>query len=132
MDSGTQRTSSKAFSEFPSERDGLALEAVIRNTGGRPGKVVVQYYIERLSPSAVSRPLRWLGAFETARIAAGRRLSSRPFFRGDASRIGQAAGTWRPVTIRVTAAQSVHTDGPEIESVTEGPLGTSAHAGVER
>ena len=41
------------------------------NVGTRPGKAVVQAYLERVSPSAVDRPVRWLAGFAAVTAAAG-------------------------------------------------------------
>ena len=43
----------------------------VTNTGQRAGKCVVQLYLERLSPSTVERPRRWLAGFETVHVDAG-------------------------------------------------------------
>jgi beta-glucosidase len=40
------------------------------NTGTRSGKAVLQLYLERLAPSAVDRPVRWLAGFATVVVAA--------------------------------------------------------------
>jgi beta-glucosidase len=39
---------------------------VVRNTGSRPGKQVVQVYLAR-PESSVERPVRWLAGFTTVR-----------------------------------------------------------------
>ena len=53
-------------------RDGsLETAARIRNTGGRAGKAVVQWYLERVTPSLVDRPTRWLAAFEVVTVGSG-------------------------------------------------------------
>jgi beta-glucosidase len=55
-------------------RDGsLETAAYIRNTGGRAGKAVVQWYLERVTPSAVDRPERWLAGFEVVIVEGGER-----------------------------------------------------------
>jgi beta-glucosidase len=55
-------------------RDGsLETAAFIRNTGGRAGKAVVQWYLERVTPSAVDRPERWLAGFEVVTVESGER-----------------------------------------------------------
>lgn len=40
--------------------DGASLQVQVSNTGERPGKAVVQVYAERVSPSEVRYPVRWL------------------------------------------------------------------------
>lgn len=62
--------------ELESMRDDAAVadsvaEVVVRNTGAREGKVVVQLYAERLDDSAIERPAKWLIAFSAQRLAAG-------------------------------------------------------------
>ena len=47
------------------------VSVMVTNTGQRTGKCVVQLYLERLSPSTVERPRRWLAGFETVRVDAG-------------------------------------------------------------
>lgn len=44
---------------------------VVKNTGARPGKAVVQLYAERIGGSVVDRPARWLVGFATASVEAG-------------------------------------------------------------
>lgn len=41
----------------------VAVSFVASNQGLRPGATVAQVYLERLSPSAIDRPQRWLAAF---------------------------------------------------------------------
>lgn len=40
----------------------------VSNAGTRAGKCVVQFYLERVSPSSVDRPVRWLADFEAIRL----------------------------------------------------------------
>jgi beta-glucosidase len=49
----------------------LSTTAWIRNTGERAGKAVVQWYLERVTPSALERPARWLAGFEVVRLDPG-------------------------------------------------------------
>ncbi|MDE3720624.1 glycoside hydrolase family 3 C-terminal domain-containing protein [Nocardiopsis sp. N85] len=53
---------------------GPALRVEITNTGGRPGKEVVQVYAER-PDSRVDRPVRWLVGFRPVRAEAGERTT---------------------------------------------------------
>ena len=58
-------------------RDGsLETAAHIRNTGGRAGKAVVQWYLERVTPSLVDRPERWLAGFEVVTVEQRRDIGS--------------------------------------------------------
>jgi beta-glucosidase len=41
------------------------------NVGARPGKTVVQLYLERVSESSLDRPERWLAGFESVRSGPG-------------------------------------------------------------
>lgn len=50
--------------------DDLLVEVTVRNTGGRPGKQVVQVYASRPG-SLVEHPARWLIAFAPVRVEAG-------------------------------------------------------------
>ncbi|GAA2036690.1 glycoside hydrolase family 3 C-terminal domain-containing protein [Agromyces tropicus] len=43
----------------------------LTNRGDRTGKTVAQVYLERVSPSVVDRPVRWLVGFASATAAAG-------------------------------------------------------------
>jgi len=95
--------------------DGVTLEALVRNTGGRSGKAVVQFYVERASATHVERSARWLGAFETAVVGAGEQvvvstvLPWRTFAHWDDG--------WctEPGLFAITAALSVDAVGPVIE-----------------
>lgn len=42
----------------------------VENLGPRQGKCVVQFYLERVSESAVERPVRWLAAFQAVTLDA--------------------------------------------------------------
>jgi len=95
--------------------EGVDLDVTVRTTGNRAGKVVVQFYLERVSPSTVDRPVLWLAGFETAQTAAGSeatistQISTRRFAHwGD----GWAV---EPGTFRVTAALSVLSAGPSVD-----------------
>lgn len=94
--------------------DGIEVEAVARNTGTRAGKVVVQFYLERTSPSTITRPTRWLGGFETAEIEPGSEvvLSTRIPRR----RFAHWAPGWQlePGDYSITAALSVQSGGPSV------------------
>ncbi len=52
---------------------GETAEAVVEvaNTGDRPGKTVVQLYLERTDPSAVDRPVRWLAGHRAVHAGPG-------------------------------------------------------------
>jgi beta-glucosidase len=50
--------------------DGTTVTAIVRNTGDRPGKQVVQVYLAR-PDSAVERPVRWLAGFTVLRADPG-------------------------------------------------------------
>lgn len=50
--------------------DDLPMEVTVRNTGGRPGKQVVQVYAS-LPGSPIEHPARWLIAFAPVRVEAG-------------------------------------------------------------
>jgi beta-glucosidase len=56
--------------------DGPAVEVVVRNTGGRAGREVVQVYLARPG-SAVERPVRWLAGFAAAQAGPGERVRVR-------------------------------------------------------
>ena len=43
----------------------------LTNSGQRAGKTVVQIYLERVSPSSVDRPVRWLGGFAAVSAQSG-------------------------------------------------------------
>ena len=43
----------------------------LSNSGRRAGKAVVQVYLERVSPSTVDRPVRWLGGYATVSAQPG-------------------------------------------------------------
>ncbi|GAA1056922.1 glycosyl hydrolase [Agromyces luteolus] len=43
----------------------------LTNRGSRTGKTVAQVYLERVSPSEIDRPVRWLAGFAPATAAAG-------------------------------------------------------------
>ncbi|MEO7017059.1 MAG: glycoside hydrolase family 3 C-terminal domain-containing protein [Leifsonia sp.] len=49
--------------------------ATVRNTGSRPGKAVVQFYLERDGDSSVDRPVRWLVGFGTASADPGEQVT---------------------------------------------------------
>ena len=51
--------------------DDAVLRVGLTNRGDRAGKTVAQVYLERSTPSAVDRPVRWLGGFATATAAPG-------------------------------------------------------------
>jgi beta-glucosidase len=50
--------------------DPTSVALIVRNTGDRPGKHVVQVYAER-PDSAIDRPVRWLAGFAVVRLDAG-------------------------------------------------------------
>jgi beta-glucosidase len=54
----------------------LDLGVVVRNTGGRAGREVVQVYASR-EASAVERPVRWLAGFATVDVGAGEDVTAR-------------------------------------------------------
>jgi beta-glucosidase len=68
----------------------LPVAVSLSNIGERTGKAVVQLYLERLTPSEVDRPVRWLAGFGTVSATAGEavvsemRLSWRRFAHWDA------------------------------------------------
>jgi beta-glucosidase len=45
----------------------------VENAGERPGKTVVQVYLERIEPGLVDRPVRWLAGHRVVRAGAGER-----------------------------------------------------------
>lgn len=49
----------------------ICVDFCLRNTGNRPGKAVVQLYAERVSPSAVERPVFWLVGFQSYELEPG-------------------------------------------------------------
>lgn len=51
----------------------VATAVDITNTGARAGTCVVQLYAERVGPTVVDRPCRWLVGFDSARLAPGER-----------------------------------------------------------
>jgi beta-glucosidase len=57
--------------ETVGSRDDLPVRVRVRNIGPRRGKAVIQFYLQRISLSAVDRPSRWLAAFETVAVDAG-------------------------------------------------------------
>ncbi|MFC7997731.1 glycoside hydrolase family 3 protein [Streptomyces rochei] len=54
------------------EVDGTTAKVRLRNTGGRPGREVVQLYLAPTEPDA-SRPVRWLAGFAGAEAGPGER-----------------------------------------------------------
>jgi beta-glucosidase len=46
------------------------ITVTVSNVGSRPGKCVIQFYLERVSLSKVTRPSRWLVGFEAIRAPA--------------------------------------------------------------
>ena len=96
--------------------DGLVLEATVTNTGSRAGKVVVQFYLERISPSSVDRPVRWLAGFETASTAPGVPTTLTAVI--DPRRLAHWAHGWQvePGTFRVRAALSAISSGPTLRA----------------
>ncbi|WP_442574542.1 beta-glucosidase family protein [Microbacterium sp. F51-2R] len=57
--------------ETPSPDRPTPVSVRLTNSGRRAGKTVVQVYLERVSPSTVDRPVRWLGGFAVASAEAG-------------------------------------------------------------
>jgi beta-glucosidase len=53
--------------------DEIAVALDVENIGDRSGKTVVQVYLERVDPSPVDRPLRWLAGHQAVRAEAGER-----------------------------------------------------------
>jgi beta-glucosidase len=45
------------------EGDDMVVHVRAANTGDRSGKTVLQLYLERATPTAVDRPVRWLAGF---------------------------------------------------------------------
>ncbi len=88
--------------------DDLPIVVTVRNTGHRPGRDVVQVYLEPQDDEA-DRPLRALCAFVTVDADAGETVSarllipSRAFARFDA---GAGEWTWRPGGYTVRAGRS--------------------------
>lgn len=78
----------------------------VRNSGPRRGKAVLQVYVERVSPSAVDRPVRWLGTFETVRLDSG--AQARVAFTVPGRRFMHWDQGWRtePGTYRLVASLS--------------------------
>lgn len=70
--------------------DDVPVAVSLSNVGERPGKAVIQLYLERVTPSEVDRPARWLADFVVVHAAAGEsvvadtRLSWRRFAYWDA------------------------------------------------
>jgi beta-glucosidase len=87
----------------------------LRNTGQRGGKGVVQLYLERVSPSAVDRPSRWLAGFASLRTDAGGNASTT--IRLPGRRLAHWDGEWvvEPGTYRVVAALDVAAPGESAE-----------------
>jgi beta-glucosidase len=91
------------------EGEDLVVRAVLRNTGTRAGRDVVQVYVSR-PLSSVERPVRWLGGFGSVTAAAGRdaivdvRIPARAFQHYDPH-----THSWRlePGTFTVSAGRSV-------------------------
>ena len=85
------------------------MRAVLRNTGARAGRDVVQVYLSR-PQSSVERPVRWLGGFGSVTADAGRdaivdvRIPARAFQHYDPE-----SHSWRlePGTFTVSAGRSV-------------------------
>ena len=67
------------------------VSVTVTNTGRRAGKCVVQLYLERLSPSSVERPRRWLAGFEAIHVDAGGSKRVELECRGAGSHIGRTA-----------------------------------------
>lgn len=54
----------------------IAVGVHATNTGERSGRTVIQLYAERVSPSNLDRPARWLVAFDTVDAKAGEMTSA--------------------------------------------------------
>jgi beta-glucosidase len=89
----------------------VSVSAVLRNTGDRSGKAVVQFYLERISDSVVDRPVRWLAGFETVTLAAGETRAVATTL--PARRLAHWDGAWvvEPGDYRVVAALDVSDSG---------------------
>jgi beta-glucosidase len=89
----------------------VPVSAVLRNTGNRSGKAVVQFYVERASASDVDRPVRWLAGFEAVTIAAGGSHTMATTI--PARRFAHWDGAWvvEPGDYRVVAALDVSGSG---------------------
>ena len=61
-----------AVTAAASHSDDATVDVTVANTGGRPGKQVVQVYLAR-ADSAVERPVRWLAAHTVVRLDPGHR-----------------------------------------------------------
>ncbi|GAA1994176.1 glycoside hydrolase family 3 C-terminal domain-containing protein [Microbacterium pumilum] len=88
------------------QRDGDALEVILRNTGDRAGKQVVQVYAER-ADSAVERPERWLVGFAVVHAGPGETVTAE--IDVPARRLAHWAGEWvvEPGTYTLRAGASV-------------------------
>ncbi|MCK7626705.1 glycoside hydrolase family 3 C-terminal domain-containing protein [Streptomyces sp. RS10V-4] len=83
----------------------------LRNTGGRPGREVVQIYLAPAgaAPGAPERPDRWLAGFATVEAGPGERAETEIPLPGRAFEVwSEADGTWRrvPGDYTVEAARS--------------------------
>jgi beta-glucosidase len=91
----------------------LRVRVVVRNTGSRPGREVVQAYLAG-PPGDDARPLRVLAAFGLATAAPGElaevtiRIPARVFARWDE---GTADWTWPPARSPCTSADPLATSG---------------------
>jgi beta-glucosidase len=94
---------------------GVLVEAMVHNTGERSGKAVVQFYLERTSPTRVERPVRWLAAFETAEIDTAETATVSAVIPW--RRFAHWDGGWKtePGRFTITAALSVDAPGPSID-----------------
>jgi beta-glucosidase len=84
------------------------LTVEVRNAGTRPGREVVQAYLEPAEPDA-ERPLRWLAGFAPLEAAPGRAARAEiPIPRRAAQIWDESAATWRtvPGTYRLRAGRS--------------------------
>ncbi len=86
----TWHLSSDAASLAVRAADDLTVDLQVENTGERAGKIVVQAYLERVSPSEIDRPVRWLAGFVTTELE---------------------AGTSAPVTVAIDGRRFAHWDG---------------------
>lgn len=87
--------------------DDVEIDVRAVNAGSRAGKVVVQAYLERTSPSSVDRPQRWLAGHATTTASPGEDvLLSIPV---DARRFAHWDGAWctEPGRYRVSVGFSV-------------------------
>ncbi len=57
--------------------DGLEVSVLVRNTGTRGGREVVQLYVEGPEDDDARRPIRWLAGFATVTAAAGDQAEAR-------------------------------------------------------